>query len=255
MVEPARELEFLHCLPVGLMWGVGPVTEGKLEDEGITTIGQLAEKRSEWVQRLLGRAAGEKLSALAWNRDPRGIVTGQRARSAGAQSALGRKPFAERIYRPVLRHLADRIASRLRTKSWHGHTITVRVRFRDMSAVTRSITIAGPIAATASLAEIAEDLVRVVETDHPEQRTITLLAISVSQLEHDPLLQLELPLGLADEARRPGSRRGAARLVADHAMDRVRNRFGREAIGYGSSLLEPVAPVPDAFRQLAEKRL
>jgi DNA polymerase-4 len=253
VIDPARELEFLHDLPVSLMWGVGPVTEGKLEDEGILTIGQLAEKKVEWVQGLLGRATGEKLSALAWNRDPRAIVINQRARSAGAQSALGRKPFAERIWRPTLRHLADRIATRLRAKSWFGHTITVRVRFRDMRAVTRSVSIDSPVAATVSLAEIAEDLVRVVRRDHPDERTITLLAISVARLERDPPVQMELPLDLSDEARRLGSRRGRARLDVDGAMDRVRERFGREAIAYGDR--DAVPSVPDGFRGLAEKEL
>ena len=255
VVEPEGELEFLHPLPVGLMWGIGPVTEGKLEDEGILTIGQLAEKRVDWVQRLLGNAAGEKLSSLSWNRDPREIVTRQRARSAGAQSALGRKPFIEAIWRPALIHLADRIATRLRAKSWFGYTITVRVRFRDMSAVTRSATIDSPLAATTSLAEIAEDLVRVVRADHPDQQTITLLAISVAHLVRDPLLQLELPLGLGDEGRRTGSRQGRARLTADHAIDRIRTRFGREAIGYGPVALDKREGVPDAFRSLAEKEL
>ncbi|MBN9314133.1 MAG: DNA polymerase IV [Devosia sp.] len=255
VVDPATELDFLHPLPVSLMWGVGPVTEGKLEDEGILTIGQLAEKRVDWVQRILGNAAGEKLSALSWNRDPRLIITHQRARSAGAQSALGRKPFTEAIWRPTLGHLADRIASRLRAKSWFGYTVTVRVRFRDMSAVTRSMSIDSPVAATASLAEIASDLVRVVRADHPDQHTITLLAISVAHLVHNPLLQLELPLGLDDEARRTGSRQGRARLVADGAVDKVRGRFGRDVIGYGSAMLETSRTVPDAFRGLAEKPL
>jgi DNA polymerase-4 len=255
VVHPETELAFLHPLPVGLMWGVGPVTEGKLEDEGILTIGQLAEKRTDWVQRLLGNAAGDKLSRLAWNRDPREIIVHQRARSAGAQSALGRKPFTERIWRPTLIHLADRIASRLRAKSWFGYTVTVRVRFRDMSAVTRSTTIDSPLAATTSLAEIAEALIRVVRADHPDQQTITLLAISVAHLVRDPLLQLELPLGLGDEARRTGSRRGRARLTADHAIDRIRTRFGSEAIGYGEVALDRRDGVPDAFRALAEKQL
>lgn len=255
VVQPETELEFLHPLPVGLMWGVGPVTEGKLEDEGITTIGQLAEKRIDWVQRLLGNAAGEKLSSLSWNRDPREIITHQRARSAGAQSALGRKPFTEAVWRPALIHLADRIATRLRAKSWFGYTITVRVRFRDMSAVTRSLSIDAPLAATMSLAEIAEGLVQVVRADHPDQQTITLLAISVAHLVRDPLLQLELPLGLSDEARRTGSRQGRARLTADHAIDRIRTRFGREAIGYGEVALDKREGVPNAFRSLAEKEL
>lgn len=255
VVPPETELEFLHPLPVGLMWGVGPVTEGKLEDEGILTIGQLAEKRTAWVQRLLGNAAGDKLSRLAWNRDPREIVVQQRARSAGAQSALGRRPFTEKVWRPTLIHLADRIASRLRARSWFGYAVTVRVRFRDMSAVTRSTTIDSPLAATISLAEIAEALVRVVQADHPDQQTITLLAISVAQLVRDPVLQLELPLGLVDEACRSGSRQGRARLTADHAVDRIRNRFGRAAIGYGEVAPERRDDVPDAFRALAEKPL
>ena len=56
----------------------------------------------------LKAAVSEKLAALAWNRDPREIVTHRRAHSAGAQSALGKKPATERVFRPTLRHLADR---------------------------------------------------------------------------------------------------------------------------------------------------
>ena len=90
---------------------------------------------------------------------------------------------------------------------------------------------------------------------HPEERTISLLAISVSHLERQPALQLELPLGLAGEAQRPGTRRGASRWLADKAMDKVRDRFGWEAIGYGSVVLEAKKLIPDAFRELAEKDL
>ena len=94
VVDPATELEFLHDLPVGLMWGVGPVTRAKLAEQGIFTIGQLANTPGRSLERLLGHAAGEKLRSLAWNRDPREIRTHHRARSAGAQSALGRQPAA-----------------------------------------------------------------------------------------------------------------------------------------------------------------
>src|SRR5712672_1073633 len=73
VVDPDTELQFLHRLPVELMWGVGPATEVRLAKIGVTTIGQLAESSPAPVERLLGHAVGKKLTALAWNRDPRQI--------------------------------------------------------------------------------------------------------------------------------------------------------------------------------------
>lgn len=255
VVDPKEELAFLHDLPVELMWGVGPVTKARLAGIGVETIGQLACLPGRSLERLLGPAAGEKLSALAWNRDPREIRTHHRARSAGAQSALGRRPAHESVFRPALAHLADRIGTRLRAKSLAGRTVTVRVRFADLRSVTRSMTLGAPIAATASLAEIAEQLVRAALAAHPREKYISLVAISVSHLERHPRLQLELSLGLTGEAHRAGTRRGLARHAADRAIDRIRERFGWDAIGYGSVAFGPYRSVPDEFRELAEKEL
>src|SRR5499433_3171326 len=97
VVDPRSELHFLHELPVELMWGVGPVTKARLAEIGVFTIGQLARTPRGSLERLLGRAAGQKLTALAWNRDPREIATHRRARSAGAQSAIGKQPAEQRV--------------------------------------------------------------------------------------------------------------------------------------------------------------
>ncbi len=255
VVDPDRELAFLHDLPVALMWGVGPATAARLATIGVATIGQLARTGHGSLDRLLGRAVGQKLTALAWNRDPRAIRTHQRVRSAGAQSALGRQAADPDVLRPTLLHLADRVATRLRAKSRPGRTVTVRVRFADLRAVTRAATLDAPVAATAMLAEIAEALVRTVLDDHPYEKTISLLAISVSHLDESAALQLDLPLDLDDEGRRPGSARGLARLQADRAVDAIRDRFGWDAIGYGRVALGVARSVPDAFRELAEKEL
>jgi DNA polymerase-4 len=139
VVDPRTELDFLHDLPVELMWGVGPATRARLAETDVHTIGQLARMPRRSLERLLGRAAGEKLMALAWNRDPREIRMHRHAHSAGAQSALGKQPAEERVLRPTLRHLADRVAARLRAKSRPGRTVTVRVRFADLHAITRSM--------------------------------------------------------------------------------------------------------------------
>nr|WP_245196983.1 hypothetical protein [Labrys sp. LIt4] len=136
-----------------------------------------------------------------------------------------------------------------------GWTVTVRVRFADMRAITRSVTLGVPVAATIVLAEIATRLVRTALADHPRETIITLVAVSVSHLHKEREIQLDLPLGLPDEKRRPGAHRGAARQSADRAMDAIRRRFGRDAVGYATAALDRKRSVPDAFRELAEKDL
>jgi DNA polymerase-4 len=158
------------------------------------------------------------------------------------------------VFKPTLHHLADRIGARLRAKSLVGRTITVRVRFADLRSVTRSITLSAPLSATRALAEIAEDLVRGALADHRNERTISLLAISVSHLEAHPIVQLELPLGLPDEGARPGTKKGLARSRADQAVDAIRKRFGAQAVDYAAAS-RGGRSVPDEFRRLAEREL
>ena len=77
----------------------------------------------------------------------------------------------------------------------------------------------------------------------------------MSHIDKQLEMQLDLPLGLADEHRRPGAKRGMARWSADKAVDKIRERFGWQAVGYGSAALEISRSVPDEFRELAEKEL
>jgi DNA polymerase-4 len=96
--------------------------------------------------------------------------------------------------------------------------------------------------------------VRDALADHRDERTISLLAIAVSHLEAPAILQLELPLALADEGRRPGTKKGLARSRADAAVDAIRKRFGEQAVDYASAV-RGGRSVPDAFRRLAEREL
>jgi DNA polymerase IV len=254
VVPVGEERAFLDPLPVGLVWGIGPVTRQRLADRGIHTIGQLAVAPEGELRALLGRVLGPKLGALAANDDRRRVQATGRAGSVGAQSALGRRAAEPELLRVVLGHLADRVAGRLRAKQRAGRTVTVRVRFASMRSVTRSHTGPHPISTTLTLAETAERLVAAALADHPDEHDVSLLAISVGNLVDQPVLQLELPL-LPDDADRPGSRLGAARWAADHAVDEVRRRFGRAAVGYASVALSEHGSVPDEFRELAEHEL
>jgi DNA polymerase-4 len=255
VVDPERERQFLDPLPVGLLWGVGPKTRARLAERGITTIGQLAATREDALRSLLGQGLGTKVTALARNDDPRRVRPTGRAGSVGAQSALGRRDATPELVRAVLSHLADRVAARLRSRDRAGRTVTVRVRFPSLRSVTRSRTFPLPLAATLTLTEVAEELVLGALTDNPDERQVSLLAISVSNLADQAALQLELPFGggAPADATRAGSALSSSRWALDRSMDAVRQRFGRDAVGYGSVLLSGERSVPDDFRELAER--
>ena len=254
-VEAEAERAFLDPLPVGLIWGVGPVTEQRLADRGIHTIGELARTDLSTMERMLGRAAGATLHGLAHNEDPRRVTPSTRARSVGAQSAMRRSPASPELVREVLSHLAERVAARLRAKGRAGRTVTVRVRFPQMQAVTRAHTLAAPVSATLTLTEVAERLAWQAIDERPERPVeLTLLGVSVSNLTAQECVQLELPLPPPDPWR-PGSPTGAARWALDRSMDAVRERYGRSAVGYLPAALGRGGGVPDDFRELAEHDL
>lgn len=252
VVEPERESEFLSPLPVALIWGVGPATGARLQELGIHTIGDLATTPTPTLERVIGRVVGHKLGSLAVNSDPRRVETPRRAKSVGAQCALGRREVGPGLLRSTLGYLADRVAGRLRAAGRAGRTVTVRVRFTGLRSVTRSITLPFAMATTLTLTEVAVELAATALADHPGEREITLLAISVSALVDQTTLQLELPLGLGDDRQRPGTASGMARWAVDRSMDAVRERFGRHAVGYATVLFSKDSRVPEAFRELAE---
>jgi DNA polymerase IV len=255
VVEPGDEQRFLRPLPVALVWGVGPVTQTRLAAAGITTIGELADADPRWLRQLVGDAAGTTLGALARNVDDRRVVTARRARSIGAQSAFGRRVVTDELLAEVLGHLADRVTGRMRAKAHVAYTVTVRVRFAGVKSVTRSLTVPQPVSSTLTLVTHATALVHCALTDHPNEHEVSLLAISLSNLDAHAPLQLVLPFHEINDAAHPGSPLGEARQAVDHSLDAVRQRFGHDALSYGAVRFATLSRVPDNFRSLAEHEL
>jgi DNA polymerase-4 len=252
-VAPQDEQRFLEHLPVGLMWGVGPVTRSRLSDVGIRTIGELAAAPGRSLDRLLGTSAGHKLAALATNVDRRAVETARGVASVGAQAALGRREATPVLLRSVLGYLADRVAGRMRAAGRAGRTVTVRVRFPGLRSVTRSITVPEGVSTTLTVTEMAVELAGAALAAYPGERHVTLLAVSVSNLVRRAALQLELPLEVEGSRWRPGTATGAARIGVDRSVDAVRARFGHDAVGYAGVRFSDTDGVPEAFRRLAER--
>ena len=235
------------------MWGVGPATKARLADAGIAHHRPAGADSPGSLQRLLGRAAGDKLTALAWNRDPREIDTDRRAHSAGAQSALGRKPATRAVFRPVLQHLADRIASRLRAKiARQPHRDRARPLRRPQRGHPRASPCRRRSRRPRRCAEVAVDLVRGVLADHRDERTISLLAISASHLG---AAASAARAAACARRRRPPPRHARRAPRADAPIApwtrSAAASAGRRSATAPSSATDP--RVPDAFRSWPRK--
>ncbi|HZD18504.1 MAG TPA: DNA polymerase IV [Actinomycetota bacterium] len=217
LVPPEGELEFLHPLPVEALWGVGPVTATKLRDRGIATVGEVARLGETTLVRWLGRAAGRHLHALAHNRDPRPVQTGRRRRSMGTQRALGRRRRPPEALDADLLALADRLSRRLRKAHRVCRSVTLRLRFDDFSRATRSHTLPEATADTDAILGVARGLLAAAMPTIGE-RGVTLIGITLSNLQGDGAIQLALPLD------RPLGHE------LDVSLDEVRERFGSKAI-------------------------
>ena len=217
VVPPDGELAFLHPLPVERLWGVGPVTAGKLRDRGIICVGEVAELAEAALVSMVGQASGRHLHALAHNRDPRPVDVGRRRRSIGSQRALGRSPKSPNDLDAVVIGLVERVTRRMRTAGRAGRTVVLRLRFDDFSRATRSHTLPWPTAHTHTILVTARAL---LATAMPmiQRQGITLVGVAVANLDDGGAIQLTLPFD-----RHSG-------VALDAALDGVRDRFGPGAV-------------------------
>ena len=216
VVPPSGELAFLHPLPVERLWGVGRVTAGKLRRRGIVTVGDLAALPEGALVAMVGGGAGRHLHALAHNRDPRAVDVGRRRRSIGSQQALGRgrRPGGHRRGGRRPGRPGDAAPAHGPAGGSHGGAAPAVRRLRAGDAVAHPCRGHGPHGHDPRRgAGAAPSAAPVIEA-----RGLSLVGISVGNLDDDRAVQLALPF---DRRAGPG---------LDLAIDAVRERFGAGAV-------------------------
>jgi DNA polymerase-4 len=225
VIEPGHELAFLHPLPVGRLWGVGPATRARLDRFGVTTVGDLAALPEDTLVRALGPAAGAHLHALAWNRDDRHVEPDQEVKSIGHEETF---PVdvrdRERLERELLR-MSDRVAARLRASEKVGRTVVLKARYGDFRTVTRSRTIPAPTDLAPDIAGVATALLGALDVGDG----LRLLGVSVQQLEAAADTTAPQQLSFDDPPAETGT--GGHDHELARTVDRVRARFGDDALG------------------------
>jgi len=225
-VTPEREASFLHALPVQALWGVGPVTLGRLQRLGVRTVGDLAALPLDALVASLGPASGAHLHALAHLRDDRGVVPDQAVKSVSHEETFARDLHTHEELGIEIVRLADAVGTRLRRAGVAGRTVSLKVRFGDFTTITRSQTAITPIDSGHRLARIGRELLAGVDP----ASGVRLIGLAVSQLGDGDVRQLSLDDLLAPE----GSADAADWEGAEGAIDAIRARFGAAALGPAS---------------------
>jgi len=229
VVEPDRELEFLHPRPVRELWGVGPKTAERLARWGIATVGDLARIEPAQLARLVGRSAGEQLHGLAWARDPSPVVPGRPAKSIGHEETFATDVHDAGVLRLEVVRLSDAVSRRMRSNGLQTRTVTVKLRYGDFRTTTRSRSLREALSTASEVAKVASSLVASLEVSSG----VRLVGVSVSSLEPraggdgEQLAMLDLE-GSSNGGARPAP---AVRAELDSALDTIRERFGVASVG------------------------
>ncbi len=218
LVPPGRVREFLCDLPVGRIWGVGPVARSNLDRIGIATIGELAAAPDAVLQRALG-SWGPRAAALARGEDAREVEAYRDAKSYSEENTFGDAVADRETLRLTIRAHAEAVARRLRRDQVRARGVLLKLKLaRPLGAgrypqLSRSLTL--PLASDDGgvLGQAALRLLARSGVSEP----IRLVGVAASRIEAGEPAQLSLLPSPAEDPRR-------RRL--NRVVDEIRERFG-----------------------------
>jgi DNA polymerase-4 len=216
---------FLASKPVGFIYGVGAVSAAKLAADGLRTIADVQRADERDLMRRYGEE-GVRLWRLAHGVDSRTIDPARETKSISAETTFERDIGEFRPLEQCLWDLTERVSRRLKAGSLAGSTVTLKLKSADFKIRTRARSLGSPTQLAARIFAAGRDLL-VHEVGTTRFR---LIGIGVSHLEDAEV----------DDFSDLLDRRAAE---AEHAVDRLRLKFGRDAVVKGLAFDEdPTGP-------------
>ena len=178
VVAPGAERDLLRPMHVTVIPGVGPATSERLRRAGIHTVADLEEISQEELTRLVGRAHGTTLHALARAQDDRPVVSERETKSVSVEGTYDSDLTDRRLLEGLLTRQAGQVAERLQKSGLSGRTVTIKVRLHDFTTLNRSTTLTSPTDQAPVIARLARALLAEVDTIGG----VRLLGVGVSGL-------------------------------------------------------------------------
>ena len=141
MVPQERFDELIHPLPVGKLWGAGPVTQQKLAAIGVETIGGLAAMSRKEVEISLGGVVGVQLWQLAQGIDERPVAPRAIAKQISTEFTYPTDLRTVPEVDAALTRAAEGAHRRLLKDGRGARTVTVKLRMADFHIESRSATL------------------------------------------------------------------------------------------------------------------
>lgn len=193
MLPPGREAEFLAPLPVGRLWGVGPKTQARLLERGITTIGDVAALSDERVRAIFG-SWGTELRDLARGVDRRTVEPERETKSISTEETFEYDVRDEKQLRDVLRQQAIELAQSLERDGLSACTIGIKIKRADFRIIVRQTNLAEP---TMDARQIFVSAVHCLRRADLANTPVRLLGTRVASLVHGEPKQQTLFAGSA----------------------------------------------------------
>ena len=228
VVAPGMEQDLLRPMQVTVIPGVGPATAERLRRVGVQTVEDLEGLTEEELVRLLGRAHGSGLYALARARDDRSVHPERLTKSISVEDTYDTDHVDQRLLLALLDRQSAKVTERLRKARLSGRTVSIKVRLHDFSTLSRSATLPEPSDDGRQIARVARSLLKELDTSGG----VRLLGVGVSALadwiQEDLFADDEDPVAEVDDA----SAEAAIAAAARHAgwapgMDVLHTEHGR----------------------------
>lgn len=237
------QAQFVQMMPLRGIPGIGPSLERKLNAWGINTVADLATTSETALAQACGSAiTAHILHMAAWGLDDREVTPHTPEKSIGSESTFDEDTYNAHQVRSLLRRCCDEVARSLRKRELMARTLTVKLRYADLSYTTRTKTMDQPVDTASALYPQAVELLNTtlgLAPDTPETvalpKEIRLAGISASGLvaAHQAVIQPTLEDMLQEHDSTSGESKSTRLRDAEQAMDAVRQRYGVNAVSLG----------------------
>lgn len=213
----------LDPMPVSRIWGVGPVTNKKLESMGINTIGQLRQWPLDALEGALGQH-GVDLHLLANGHDDSEVSPDDEEKSLSHEHTFSVDILDMETLESVLLEQAEKVATRLRKHELAGRTICLKLRYNDFSTVTRRKSQSEATCLADTIYLEARSLLH--GRTEAGKRPVRLIGVGVSGLTRQTDVQKSLFAG--------GTTQQKKKERLERTADSIRAKLGKNAIGRAS---------------------